>query len=109
MSYRLLHWGPMLALSLIAVITWSSFMCLLEWLPVTSAASLFNVIVFFLWDVLTLYNFFLAILVGPGYVPFGWKPVSIVAYIVYLRLVPMHLVDEVSFTDYTCKWIDFIC
>ena len=77
MGYRLLHWGPLLALSIIAIISWSAFMCLLAWWPVTSTGALLNVIVFFLWDILTLYNFFLAVFAGPGYVPLGWKPVSI--------------------------------
>ena len=77
MGYRLLHWGPVLALSVTGIISLSSWMCLVEWWPVTSVAALFNVVVFVLWHFLILYNFFLAVFVGPGYVPVGWKPVSI--------------------------------
>jgi len=77
MGYRLLHWGPLLALSIIAIISWSGFMCIMEWWPVTSTASLINLLVYILWFILTNYNFFLAIFAGPGYVPIGWKPVSI--------------------------------
>jgi len=77
MGYRLLHWGPVLALSIIAIISWSSFMCLIEWWPVTSTAALLNLLLYILWNIFTLYNFFLAVIVGPGYVPLGWKPVSI--------------------------------
>jgi len=78
MGYRLLHWGPVLALSVTALISWSTSMCLLEWWPVTSVAAVLNLAVFLLWHILILYNFFLAVFVGPGYVPLGWKPVSII-------------------------------
>jgi len=76
MGYRLLHWGPVLALSVTAIISWSSFICLLERWPITSPAAVLNLVMFFLWHILILYNFLLAIFVGPGYVPLGWKPVS---------------------------------
>jgi len=76
MSYRLLHWGPVLALSVTATISWSSFMCLLEWWPITSAAAVLNLVVFLLWHIVILYNFLHAVFVGPGYVPLDWKPVS---------------------------------
>lgn len=75
MGHRLLHWGPVLALSVTAIISWSSSVCLLEWWPVTSTAAVLNLVVFILWHVLILYNFFLAVFVGPGFVPHSWKPV----------------------------------
>ena len=78
MGYRLLHWGPVFALTVIAIISWSGFICLLELWPVTSTAAAVNVVVYILWDIVILYNFILAIFVGPGYVPLGWKPVSII-------------------------------
>jgi len=81
MGYRLLHWGPVLALTVTAIISWSSFMCLLEYCPVTSTAAVLNLLVFLLWNFLILYNFFLAVFVGPGYVPLGWKPVSTEYYV----------------------------
>jgi len=76
MGYRLLHWGPVLAMSITAIISWSSFMCVLERWLITSVASVLNLIVLILWNILILYNFLLAVFVGPGYVPLGWKPVS---------------------------------
>jgi len=77
MRYRLLHWGPLIALSIICLISWSSFMCIVEWWPVTSIAALLNLLLYIIWNITVFYNFFMAIVAGPGYVPFGWKPVSI--------------------------------
>jgi len=77
MGYRLLHWGPLIALSIISIISWSSFMCLFEWWPVTSVAAFLNLLLYIVWNITVFYNFFMAVFAGPGYVPFGWKPVSI--------------------------------
>jgi len=77
MVSRLLHWGPALALFITAEISWSSFMCIVEYWPVTSTATLLNFLLYILLNILTFYNFFQAVFVGPGYVPLGWKPVSI--------------------------------
>jgi len=77
MVSRLLHWGPALALFITVVISWSSFMCIVEYWPVTSTATLLNFLLYILLNILTFYNFFQAVFVGPGYVPLGWKPVSI--------------------------------
>jgi palmitoyltransferase ZDHHC6 len=76
MGYRLLHWGPLIALSVIAAISLSTVVCHLQWWPLKTPGALANAFVFALWNALTLYNFFRAAFVGPGYVPLGWKPVS---------------------------------
>ena len=73
---RLLHWGPILALTVITVISLSSINCMLQWWPPATFGGIINFSIYMFWNVTTLYNFFHAAFVGPGHVPFGWKPVS---------------------------------
>ena len=73
---RLLHWGPCLALSIIFLISFMSVTCTLMWWPVNTMGGLLNLLVFMMWDTLTLYNYFMAVFNGPGFVPYGWRPVS---------------------------------
>ena len=84
MGYRLLHWGPLIALSIIFSITAATVVCHLQWWPLKTAGAFADAFVFSLWNVLTLYNFFKAAFVGPGYVPLNWKPVS------FIRLQSSH-------------------
>jgi len=93
MYCRLLHWGPVLALSVTAIISWSASTCLLEWWPLTSPAAVLNLVVYILWHFLILYNFLLAIFVGPGYVPLDWKPVS--KKFAYSHIYIRKLVDNI--------------
>jgi hypothetical protein len=74
MGYRLIHWGPILAFTVITAISTSTVICHCEWWPLTTTSSVLNIVGFAIWNICTLYNFFCAAYAGPGYVPFGWKP-----------------------------------
>ncbi|KAK6168999.1 hypothetical protein SNE40_020134 [Patella caerulea] len=71
---QIFHWGPMLALSVIIVIAWMTVVCDLMWWPITSTGGCINLLVFLMWVALTFYNYFRAALLGPGFVPYGYKP-----------------------------------
>lgn len=71
---QLVHWGPILALSVIFMISAVSIRNTLMWWPVNSLGGLINLAIFLSWNVLTLYNYLLAAFKGPGFVPFGWEP-----------------------------------
>lgn len=73
---QLFHWGPILALSVIFIITVVGFKCSLMWWPVYTKGSWINLTIYFTWLFLILYNYFLAAFKGPGFVPLGWEPVS---------------------------------
>lgn len=85
---RLLHWGPCFALSIIFLISFMSVTCTLMWWPVNTMGGLLNLLVFMMWDTLTLYNYFMAVFNGPGFVPYGWRPVMYFSYyLVFLFLL----------------------
>lgn len=71
---RILHWGPLIALSVIAFISTCVVTCHLVWWPLKSYASVVNLSVLFGWLHIILYNFFRASHIGPGFVQEGWKP-----------------------------------
>ncbi|XP_041363852.1 palmitoyltransferase ZDHHC6-like [Gigantopelta aegis] len=71
---QLLHWGPIVALSVIFYISIATINCTLMWWPVTSFGGAVNFIIFLTWITLTLYNYFQAAWKGPGFVPLGWMP-----------------------------------
>ncbi|XP_074647885.1 palmitoyltransferase ZDHHC6-like [Tubulanus polymorphus] len=71
---RTLHWGPLLALFIIFTISAMSIICDMMWWPVSAPGGTINLIVYVMWLYLTLYNFFCAMGIGPGHVPYGWKP-----------------------------------
>lgn len=74
---QLFHWGPIIALSIIFSISSATVHCNLMYWPVYADGGVINLVVFLTWNMLTLYNYFSAVAKGPGYVPYGWKPVSI--------------------------------
>lgn len=74
---QLVHWGPILALSVIFLISAASLRNTLMWWPPSYIGGLINLFIFLSWIVLTLYNYLLAAFKGPGFVPFGWEPVSL--------------------------------
>ncbi|XP_064618042.1 palmitoyltransferase ZDHHC6-like [Liolophura sinensis] len=71
---QLFHWGPILALTVIFTISTLTIICDLMWWPLTSVGGIVNFIVFLFWNFLTLYNYFKAALIGPGFVSPGWEP-----------------------------------
>ncbi|CAG0889545.1 unnamed protein product [Cyprideis torosa] len=72
--FRVFHWGPLVAFSIIKVIFLTSLSGILQWWPPVSLPSLLHLLVFLAWDALVLYNFFAAIVRGPGFVPLEWAP-----------------------------------
>lgn len=74
---RLCHWGPIIALSVIAICSTMAIIDSIIWYwPLDTTGGSINFIMLINWTVLILYNYFNAMFVGPGCIPFGWKPVS---------------------------------
>ena len=76
MAPRLLHPGPIFALSIISFCFMTSIITILSWLPPNNLKNIVNALLFQFWVVNILKNFFKACFIGPGYVDFKWKPVS---------------------------------
>lgn len=75
---RLCHWGPIIALSVIAICSTMAILDSIIWYwPLDTTGGSINFLMLINWTVLILYNYFNAMFVGPGYIPLGWKPVSI--------------------------------
>ncbi|KAA8581493.1 hypothetical protein FQN60_003074 [Etheostoma spectabile] len=74
---RLCHWGPVIALSVIAICSTMAILDSIIWYwPLDTTGGSINFIMLLNWTVLILYNYFNAMFVGPGYIPHGWKPIS---------------------------------
>lgn len=74
---RLCHWGPAVALAVVAVCSATAMADAALWYwPLDTAGGSVNFIMLLNWTVMILYNYFSAMFVGPGYVPLGWTPVS---------------------------------
>lgn len=72
---RIFHWGPILGMLIIKCITITTLYMTDMWLPMNRSLIAFaNHISFLSLVGLTLYHFFCAIFIGPGYVPRGWSP-----------------------------------
>ena len=72
--WQLCNWGPILALTTIAVISISTIYCDLMWWPMSSLAGFVHLCLFLFIVVMILTNYFRAALVGPGFVPLRWHP-----------------------------------
>lgn len=89
---RLCHWGPVIALSVIAVCSTMAIVDSIIWYwPLDTTGGSINFIMLINWTVLILYNYFNAMFVGPGYIPHNWKPVRISVGI-KCTYIPMSLV-----------------
>ncbi|ESO82001.1 hypothetical protein LOTGIDRAFT_223620 [Lottia gigantea] len=71
---QIFHWGPILALSVIFMISIVAVECDLMYWPPYTIGGVLNLAVFLTWVSLTLYNYFRAALLGPGFVPYGYIP-----------------------------------
>ncbi|KAH0623743.1 hypothetical protein JD844_006839 [Phrynosoma platyrhinos] len=72
---RLCHWGPIIALSVIAICSAMAMIDAVLWYwPLDTTGGSINFIMLINWTVMILYNYFNAMFMGPGYVPIGWKP-----------------------------------
>uniref|UniRef100_A0AC35G6G8 Palmitoyltransferase n=1 Tax=Panagrolaimus sp. PS1159 TaxID=55785 RepID=A0AC35G6G8_9BILA len=75
MSQRLCHWGPLLAVFLIATIGMSTTIVFFHiWPPLDSVMGFLNLLVFFIWNYMSLTNFLQATRFGGGFVKLGWTP-----------------------------------
>lgn len=73
---RLCHWGPIIALGVIAICSTMAMIDSVLWYwPLHTTGGSVNFIMLINWTVMILYNYFNAMFVGPGFVPLGWKPV----------------------------------
>jgi len=75
---QLIHWGPIIALSIIFFISYTTFKSLFMYWPLHEEGGLINLGIYLLWNFLTLYNYLAATYKGPGFVPYNWRPVSII-------------------------------
>ncbi|KAK7113258.1 palmitoyltransferase ZDHHC6-like isoform X2 [Littorina saxatilis] len=74
-AWQVLHWGPILALSVIFTISAVAVKCCaMWWPPFDTIGGALNLLLFLTLVTLTLYNYFMAMFRGPGFVPIGWKP-----------------------------------
>lgn len=88
---RLCHWGPIIALSVIAICSTMAILDSIIWYwPLDTTGGSINFIMLINWTVLILYNYFNAMFVGPGYIPLDWKPVSINRLICF-EIAALHL------------------
>lgn len=82
--FRILHWGPLMSLFIIFFVSLTSLYCVINDLVF---CDLSNIILQFFGICFCVYNilkFYLkSIFIGPGFVPYGWKPVSYID-IIYL-------------------------
>ncbi|KAH6948123.1 hypothetical protein HPB50_023061 [Hyalomma asiaticum] len=73
--HRLLHWGPLTALCIIKFIFLTSLYVTSMWLsPYGTTLGTVNHGIFVGWVGVLLYNFFMAVAMGPGFVPLKWRP-----------------------------------
>ncbi|RNA42259.1 palmitoyltransferase ZDHHC6 isoform X1 [Brachionus plicatilis] len=71
---QLCHFGPIIAIFLICFITYSGFLCLIQWWPPITLSGQINFIIYLTWPLLIFYNYFNAVFLGPGFVPLNWRP-----------------------------------
>lgn len=71
---QLLHWGPIIALSVIFMISFTGMRCLLMWWPLHTPGGVIHLCIYCMWMFLVLYNYLLSAFKGPGFVPKGWRP-----------------------------------
>ncbi|XP_041671381.1 palmitoyltransferase ZDHHC6 isoform X1 [Cheilinus undulatus] len=119
---RLCHWGPVIALSVIAICSTMAIMDSIIWYwPLDTTGGSINFIMLLNWTVLILYNYFNAMFVGPGYIPLGWKPENQqdTQYLQYCRVCQGYKAPRshhcrkcnrcVMKMDHHCPWINNCC
>ncbi|XP_054625065.1 palmitoyltransferase ZDHHC6 isoform X3 [Dunckerocampus dactyliophorus] len=119
---RLCHWGPVIALSVIAICSSMAMLDSIIWYwPLDTTGGSINFIMLINWTVLILYNYFNAMFVGPGYIPLSWKPENQedVQYLQYCRVCQGYKAPRshhcrkcnrcVMKMDHHCPWINNCC
>lgn len=72
---RIIHFGPIIALSIIKCVTFTTLYFTSQWMYfLDSFFSSINYLMYYSFIAVVLYNFFSAVFVGPGFVPKEWKP-----------------------------------
>ncbi|XP_068149666.1 palmitoyltransferase ZDHHC6 [Drosophila tropicalis] len=72
---RFLHWGPITFFILIICVSWTTLhMNNMLWPPHESLASMANLGIYLVTNMMTLLNFIRAVTAGPGYLPKKWQP-----------------------------------
>jgi len=73
--WKVLHWGPLVALGIIKWVSLVSLYCnSMLWPPSESVWGLLYTLIFSCLSSLTFYHFFSALCIGPGYLPPNWRP-----------------------------------
>ncbi|XP_074763846.1 palmitoyltransferase ZDHHC6 isoform X4 [Athene noctua] len=119
---RLCHWGPLVALAVVAVCSATAMADAALWYwPLDTAGGSVNFIVLLNWTVMILYNYFSAMFVGPGYVPLGWTPEKSqdCMYLQYCKVCQSYKAPRshhcrkcnrcVMKMDHHCPWINNCC
>lgn len=74
---RIFHWGPLIAISIIKFVSLTTLYYFGKWsIPLWDLKSLLNLCPYCFLIFTTLYNLFIAIFNGPGYVPKNWRPAN---------------------------------
>lgn len=103
---RLCHWGPVIALSVIAICSTMAILDSIIWYwPLDTTGGSINFIMLINWTVLILYNYFNAMFVGPGYIPLGWRPVRTNPY--YLFHLCLFRLCKGNFANIYCRMKPF--
>lgn len=73
--WRTFHWGPLMAMSIIKFITFTTiYVTGLWWPPNSSVLAGISHVIYLCLVGLVLYHFLSSMYIGPGYVPLGWRP-----------------------------------
>uniref|UniRef100_A0A2K6F9I1 Palmitoyltransferase n=1 Tax=Propithecus coquereli TaxID=379532 RepID=A0A2K6F9I1_PROCO len=120
---RLCHWGPIIALGVIATCSTMAMIDSVLWYrPLhTTGGSVNFIMLINYWTVMILYNYFSAMFVGPGFVPLGWKPENSqnTMYLQYCKVCQAYKAPCshhcrkcnrcVMKMDHHCPWINNCC
>ncbi|XP_049711461.1 palmitoyltransferase ZDHHC6 isoform X1 [Elephas maximus indicus] len=119
---RLCHWGPIIALGVIAICSTMAMIDSVLWYwPLHTTGGSVNFIMLINWTIMILYNYFNAMFVGPGFVPLGWKPENSQdsMYLQYCKVCQAYKAPRshhcrkcnrcVMKMDHHCPWINNCC
>ncbi|XP_036191873.1 palmitoyltransferase ZDHHC6 isoform X1 [Myotis myotis] len=119
---RLCHWGPIIALGVIAICSTMAMIDSVLWYwPLHTTGGSVNFIMLINWTVMILYNYFNAMFIGPGFVPLGWKPENSQdsMYLQYCQVCQAYKAPRshhcrkcsrcVLKMDHHCPWINNCC
>nr|XP_048279256.1 palmitoyltransferase ZDHHC6 [Myodes glareolus] len=119
---RLCHWGPIIALGVIAICSTMAMIDSVLWYwPLHTTGGSVNFIMLINWTVMILYHYFSAMFAGPGFVPRGWKPENPQdsMYLQYCKVCQAYKAPRshhcrkcnrcIMKMDHHCPWINNCC